>query len=859
MSVPLDRAVTAASDARASLPPKLSILSALVDQVPAALFVKDMGPGCAGGDAGFGRYVLINRAGERLFGRPRDDIVGRTDLDLFDSARAERFRITDRAAIRSGVEQVFDETVVLAEEGRERRLRTRKLPYADQDLGLARYILALSEDVTDRLSDLETLREQNRRFDAAIEGMSHGLCMVDGDERMIVCNEIYMTMFGLDPAVIRPGVPFIDILRHSIEVGTAVQSLEKLYAVRKEAIAMGQATTYHEALSDGRLIAISHRPMPIPDDRSRAPHGHGGWVSIYEDVTRQRRAETALQEQNRRFDAALGNMGQGLAMFDAEGRILVYNDRLIELLGLPNGAVRVGQTHREIVEMIAARGLWAEGVDVEAIVAGRALRATEGETFPSAPILRYMADDRILAVLHRPMVGGGWVSTFEDVTERRRSDAQIVHMARHDALTNLPNRTTFQERVDSVMGAAGRGGIAAVFYIDLDAFKTVNDTFGHIAGDELLRMVAKRLRACVRDNDVVARLGGDEFAILQADMRATGDARALADRLLRAVEEPLHLDGHRTHPRISIGVAVAPVDGTQADQLMKRADLALYRAKADGGHACRFFEPSMEAVLQSRRQLEGDLHDALEAGAFEVMYQPLVDAQTEEVAGFEALVRWTHPSRGPIPPAEFIPIAEQTGLIVPLGYWILDRACADAASWPRSLPVAVNLSAAQFRDPLLVPKVAAILRDKGLEPSRLEIEITESVLLRDEPATLAALHALQAMGVRIAMDEFGTGYSSLSYLRSFPYDRIKVDRSFVQELGIKPEAEAIIRAIATLATSLGMEITAEGVETVMQFDTLKAQGCTQVQGFLFSRPRPAGDIAGMIAGRRMRDRMRAVA
>ncbi|HEX4768989.1 MAG TPA: PAS-domain containing protein [Lichenihabitans sp.] len=481
------------------------------------------------------------------------------------------------------------------------RTRDELIGQAGRDPLMSHYVQGVFDKATERSGDLDGLREQNRRFDAAIEGMSHGLCMVDADERMIVCNAHYLEMFGLDPAVIRPGIPFVDILRHSVEVGVASQGLEELYAVRQQIIAAGRIVTYHEELSDGRVVAISHRPMPMPQDGSEARYAHGGWVSIYEDVTRQRRAEDALREQNRRFDAALSNMGQGLCMFDADARLLVHNERCLELFGVSPGVIRVGDTYCEIVGRLAALGCYAETASADAICESTRAQVTAMASGggPQPPLLRELSDGRAVSASHRPMVGGGWVTTFEDVTERRRSEAQIAHMARHDGLTNLPNRTTFHERVAETVTLVGHSGIAAVFYIDLDRFKMINDSLGHLAGDHLLRIVAERLQGCVRDTDTVARLGGDEFAVLQIAMAEPIDASILADRLLRAIGEPLELNGQRIKPGMSIGIAIAPVDGTEIDELMKSADLALYRAKANGGDTYRFFEPEMDARLQA--------------------------------------------------------------------------------------------------------------------------------------------------------------------------------------------------------------------------------------------------------------------
>ena len=429
---------------------------------------------------------------------------------------------------------------------------------------------------------------------------------------------------------------------------------------------------------------------------------------------------------------------------------------------------------------------------------------------------------------------------------RQEREAQIAHMASHDALTKLPNRTMFQDRLEYALAPVCGGELAAVFCIDFDGFKTINDTFGHFVGDQYLRMVAMRMHACLRETDTIARLGGDEFAIIQSGMNHAGDACILADELLIAVGEPLEIEGHRFTPRISIGIAFQTLDGTKAERLVRDADLALYRAKADGGHCYRFFEPEMEARLQARRQLEADLQDAIASESFELFYQPIIDTRTNAIVGCEALVRWMHPVQGKMCPSDFIPIAEETGLIVPLGEWVLDRACKDALTWPELLSVAVNLSPLQFKDPRLVCRVKAALDKTGLHPSRLELEITESVLLHDDDLTKKALHGLRALGVRIALDDFGTGYSSLSYLHSFPFDKIKIDQSFIRGLGIRKDARAVVRAITMLGASLGMTITAEGVETSAQLAMLKAEGCEQSQGYLISPPQPIAKIKPLI-------------
>ncbi len=460
---------------------------------------------------------------------------------------------------------------------------------------------------------------------------------------------------------------------------------------------------------------------------------------------------------------------------------------------------------------------------------------------------RNLADGRILKATHQPMAQGGWVAIYEDITERHRAEQSIAHMARHDALTNLPNRLLFRERMaEGLSRVEGFGKSIAVLYLDLDNFKGVNDTLGHPIGDKLLGTIAERIRNAVGADDTIARLGGDEFAILQCNSGAAA-AGALARQLVEIISEPIDIDGQEINSGVSVGIALAPDDGAAADHLMKCADLALYRAKAEGRGTFRFFEPDMDARIQARRALEVDLRRALTAGEFSLHYQPPINLATNELVSMEALLRWTHAERGSVSPSEFIPLAEEMGLIVPLGEWVLREACNEAARWPEPIMVAVNLSPVQFRNRGLVTTVTQALAASRLAPNRLELEITEAVLLQDDEMTVTMLHRLRALGVRVAMDDFGTGYSSLSYLRSFPFDKIKIDRSFIKDIERNRGSAAIIKAIAGLGASLGIRTTAEGIETEEQLEIVRRAGCTEMQGYLVSPPRPASEVPGLIA------------
>jgi diguanylate cyclase (GGDEF)-like protein len=556
-----------------------------------------------------------------------------------------------------------------------------------------------------------------------------------------------------------------------------------------------------------------------------------------------------VRGQKLRLDTAIQNICQGLTMFDKSGRLTLCNERYIDMYGLSREIIKPGCSVRQVVEhRIETGSLTAEE-------AQQYVNIRQASMVPKKAITKVveLANKRTFVVTRRSMPGGGWVATHEDITERRQAEAKIAHMAHHDALTDLPNRVLLRDRLDAALAHAAPGELLAVLYLDLDQFKSINDSLGHSIGDELLKAVAGRLRGCLRESDTIARLGGDEFAIIQTAITHPSDTELLARRIRDSIIAPYKLDGHQILADVSIGISIAPNDGTSSDQLLKQADMALYRAKGDGRGTFRYFEPEMDALVKARRELELDLRDALANRQFELYYQPLMNLERNEFSGCEALLRWCHPRRGMISPTEFIPVAEDTGLIIKIGEWVIRNACAEAATWPGDVTVAVNVSPVQFKEQTLVLTVADALAKSGLSPRRLEVEITEAVLLRDDDATLANLHQLRALGVRIVMDDFGTGYSSLSYLRSFPFDKIKIDRSFIKDLSSAGDASAIVQAITDLASTLSMTTTAEGAETQEQVDILRTLGCTEIQGFLFSPPKTAGEIVKLFHGRLEKD------
>ena len=551
--------------------------------------------------------------------------------------------------------------------------------------------------------------------------------------------------------------------------------------------------------------------------------------------------EVELKQLNRRIDIALNNMTHGLCMFDAEHNLIVCNQTYVQMYSLTPELSQPGVSLPAIDGYRVKIGNGALA-NPEQVAAESAIATREASAF-----IQELMDGRIVAVSQRPMQDGGWVAVHEDITERRRAEAKIAHLARHDMLTNLPNRVLFREQLETEFGRIQTGRGFAVHCLDLDHFKDVNDTLGHPVGDELLKLVAARLTEVVPSSDFIARIGGDEFAMVQTDVVKPEQCSLLASRIVDRISEPYDIDGRHIVIGTSIGIAIAPGDGTNPDILLKNADMALYLAKGEGRGTHRFFEREMDKRLQARRVLELDLRKAIANGEFELYYQPIIDLQTGKVSCFEALLRWNHPERGMISPLDFIPLAEETGLILPLGEWVLRTACQQAVKWPKPIGVAVNLSATQFKGRNIIQITVNALATSGLAADRLDLEITESVLLQDEANTLAILHQLREIGVQISMDDFGTGYSSLAYLRNFPFDRIKIDRSFVREMLVRKDCRAIVQAVVSLARSLGITTVIEGIETKEQLECAQADGCDLGQGYIFSKPMPELETAAFLA------------
>ena len=564
-------------------------------------------------------------------------------------------------------------------------------------------------------------------------------------------------------------------------------------------------------------------------------------------VRRDRLTDQRLAAERRQLSIAVNNIPQGLVLYDASARIIICNQPYLDMFGLSPDVAKPGCTMQRLIAHRKETGSFDGDVDefckaiIKTVSLGKATRQ-----LTEAP------GGRAIEIINRPLKSGGWVATIEDITERRRADEKIAHLAHYDGLTELPNRILFRERLEQSIKAIRPGELLAVLYIDIDEFKSVNDALGHPIGDELLKGVADRLRGCLKETDVAARLGGDEFAVIQTAIKDRSETTRLVDEIHSAIRQPLECMGHLITTDASIGIALAPGDGVELDQLLKNADLALYGAKGDGRRTYRFFEAGMDERARVRRSLELDLRQAISDGSLETYYQPVVNLEDGKISSCEALLRWRHPERGMISPAEFIPIAEDSGLINQLGLWVLNTACAEAVTWPDHVRVAVNVSPVQFRSPSLALHVAAALASSGLPASRLELEITEAVLIRDDEAALDMLHQLRKLGVRIALDDFGTGYSSLSYLQRFPFDKIKIDRSFIRDIAGPGASSSIVQAVMNIAAASDMTTTAEGVETEQQRNLLYILGCTEMQGFLFSPAIPATEVRRLLLTHRGR-------
>ncbi len=694
--------------------------------------------------------------------------------------------------------------------------------------------VATHEDITEKrraemllIENAAELKLTNERFDVAISNMSQGLCLFDTDKKLVISNHRFQEMYRLPDELVRPGTPLNRILQHYADRGEASD-----LTVDQHVQLMPTQAKQNFQPADGREIFIQRKPLP-----------DGGWVATHEDVTEQKRSEQLLAEKaaeleamNVRFDAALNNMSQGLCMFDAEQKVVVSNARYGDIYHLDRGRIRPGTTLAQILEYRREKGTHFSGVAPDVYLTQNVKEAGE---------IRELADGRTVAIARHMMAHGGWLTTHEDITDRARNEKRIAFLAQHDLLTGLANRALFAEKLEDAATRLQRHGTTfTVLMLDLDKFKNVNDTLGHPAGDQLLVEVAQRLSSSLRDTDVVARLGGDEFAIIQENEKDQSEgAIALALRIIWLIEQPFDLDGHRVGVGTSIGIAFAPEHGVDAEALMQKADLALYAAKAGGRNDFRVFQPELSEAADTQKSLENELREAISRNEFELHYQPMIDTRTRAISGVEAFVRWHHPSKGLLAPDQFLPLAKSTGLILPLGEWILRQACLDAAAWPPHIRIAVNISTAQFDKGNLFDVILCALVESGLSPDRLELEIADIALLETKQAAhLHTIRQLKNLGISIVLDNCGVGYSVDGYLTSFPFDKIKIDRSITQGFASRRECAAVVASVLALAHGLDVTTTAKGVESREQFEALQAAGVDSAQGYLFGEPVPNSEL-----------------
>jgi diguanylate cyclase (GGDEF)-like protein/PAS domain S-box-containing protein len=679
----------------------------------------------------------------------------------------------------------------------------------------------------------QRLEIEKQRLDTALNNMTQGLVLYDASARVVTTNQRYLDLHYLSADLVKPGLPFRGLIQLRKDTGTFDGDVDEFCSSVMHEVKQGRV--HHRLLEcdDGRAFMIVNKPLP-----------KGGWVATIEDITERRNIE---QERDRNYAflrEIIDHIPSQITVKDARTRQYVLANEVAEtLFGLSRSEI-IGKTPRDVFAGPMADRVYED--DDRSLQSGDNLFIDE-ERWESRTLGSRVITSTRIVIRDQAAEPRYIINVVEDVTERRRADEQIAHLAHYDALTDLPNRILFRERIERELKRAAEGAAFALLYIDVDEFKAINDSLGHHVGDELLKTIASRIRACTREDDLVARLGGDEFAVIKTAIRNAAEVEQFVSVLYEAIRRPCLCLGHQLSTNASIGIALAPVDGIELDQLTKNADLAMYAAKSGGRRTYRFFEPAMGESAKARLTMEQDLRQALASGGFEIHYQPLVELGGGEVTGCEALLRWRHPERGMISPAEFIPIAEDAGLIDEIGDWVLRTACAEAATWPDHIRIAVNVSPIQLKCQTLAIRIARALATSGLRPDRLELEITEAVLIRDDEAALAILHQLRSIGVRIALDDFGTGYSSLSYLKRFPFDKIKIDRCFVSDLNDTDGSSSIVRAVVNIAAALNMTTVAEGVETGDQRELLSRLGCTEMQGYLFSAPKPAAEVRPLFA------------
>jgi diguanylate cyclase (GGDEF)-like protein/PAS domain S-box-containing protein len=791
-----------------------------------------------------GRIVMFNQRYIDLMKLPAGDLVGMSLLELFQRRKAAGRYAGDP-------EQMFADLIESARAGRvlvhkvqsldgKAQLRVTNRPMANGGW------VATIEDISE-LKAIESEVERQRDFlNQVLDNVPVMVMVKEATERRLLhANRTAEEFWGISRA---------DAIGKTIAEIWPDERTEHIDKLDAEAIAPDATTSQgaHVSFTAARSERVVTSKRHTVRDASGKPLY---LISVVEDVTERLQLEQERDRDRLFLNQIIENVPTTIVVKDVHTkRYVLVNQAAVDHFGIPRDRI-IGKTAHEIFAKESADII--ERHDAE-------LLRTGGMYAPDYPIETPGRGQRFITVRKHIVRDSSneprfIIGVIEDVTDRKLSEARIAHLAHYDALTNLPNRVHFREQLDQALKRTRRGEKLAVLFLDLDKFKGVNDTLGHQGGDELLKTVASRLKSCVRETDIVARLGGDEFAIVQTGIEDATSVTDLAERLHQTLRQSCELEGNRFSMDASIGIAMAPADGTEADQLLKNADLAMYGAKSDGRGTYRFFEAEMDAHMKVRRALEFDLRQAVMCGELEMFYQPLVNIREKSIVACEALMRWRHPKRGFVSPAEFIPVAEDAGIVNQLGEFALRTACAEAVTWRDDILVTVNVSPVQFKNDSLVPLVINALAESGLPARRLELEITESVLLHDDEATLRMLHQLRELGVRIAMDDFGTGYSSLNYLRRFPFDKVKIDKSFIENMAQDASSLAIVQAVISIAKSRDIATTAEGVEKQEQLELLRALGCTEMQGYLFSAAKPAAELAPMLLPRQAEQPKRSVA
>jgi diguanylate cyclase (GGDEF)-like protein/PAS domain S-box-containing protein len=700
---------------------------------------------------------------------------------------------------------------------------------------IALILLLIIRQITRQSREAQQRLEAERgRLDTALNNMIQGLVTFDASARLVTFNRRYIELHGLSSDIVKPGCRFRDLMQHRKDNGSFDGDVDAFCSLVMRNVARGQVTHSVMQCRDGRAFLAVSRPL-----------ADGGWVATMEDITERLNLE---QERDRNYaflSQIIDHIPSQITVKDVHDRRYLLVNRVAEAqFGISRDLI-IGKTADDLFPEAAAKLIAAD--EEKTLQSPDGLFKDEHVWETQGMGLRYITSKR-LGIRDSAGQARYIINVVDDVTERRLANEKIAHLAHYDALTDLPNRVLFREQIERELRKAVSGQQFALLYIDIDEFKGINDSLGHHVGDELLKAVAASLKDCTKPGDLIARLGGDEFAVIQTAVGGRAEVEEFVIRIYEAIRQPYQCLGHHLSTDASIGIAIAPEDGTELDQLIKHADLAMYAAKAEGRRVYRFFEPAMDARAKARLTMEQDLRQALADGGFDIHYQPLLDLASGEVTGCEALLRWRHPERGMVSPAEFIPLAEDTGLINELGDWVMQTACTEAAGWPSRVRLAVNVSPIQLKSPTLALRITGALAASGLPPDRLEIEITEAVLIHDDETALEILHQLRAIGVRIALDDFGTGFSSLSYLKRFPFDKIKIDRCFVSDIEVDGSA-AIVQAVVNIAAARNMTTTAEGVETEQQREMLRQLGCTQMQGYLFSAPKPAAEARRLLGAR----------